>query len=205
MSTPLDTTGLGRVAEGLRRLGDIDCTPLMVRWMAILDEDNRKGILAGTDKDGLPMVPVKYRPVKPGPLKPNRSQRSGASAGARKGPFLANSMAGVNFGNLTSAEYRLLGGPPLAPRSQFSRVITNLKTAYGRTGAPGGPWYAMGYWDEVVSAKGVPFLKFHFDGAGRLPRRDLRGVRPAGVAKALEALKAFARDVVRQAFGRNPP
>jgi hypothetical protein len=60
----------------------------------------------------------------------------------------------------------------------------------------------MGYWEEVVSRDGRPFLHYHFDGTGRLPRRDLRGVRPAGVARALEALKAFGKDMIRRAFGR---
>ncbi len=201
MSDYLDMSGLGRVADGLRRLVNPDATPLMVRWMAIIDEDNRKGVLAGLDKDGVPMVPVTYRPIKPGPIKPTKDQRGGKRANARKGDFLG--LQAKNFGNLTTSEYRRLGGPPLAPRDQFSRVITNLYTAYGRTGPVDMQWYAMGYWDEVVSKKGVPFLRFHFDGTAKLPRRDLRGVRPAGRAKALDAMKAWAKDLVRQAFGRN--
>lgn len=204
MSTTLDTSGVDRLMTGLRALGDFDATPLMVTWTGLIEEDNRRGVLHGLDKDGVPMVAVKYRPKPPGPLKPNRSQRGGARANAKRGPFPFNALGGVNHGNLTSAEYRLLGGTPLDPRDQFSRVVTNLKTGYGRTGPLDMQWYAMGYWDEVVSTKGVPFLRFHFDGEGRLPRRDLRGVRPAGVAKALESLRAFARDLLRQAFGRTP-
>jgi hypothetical protein len=201
MSTTLDTSGLDRLMAGLRKLGDFDATPLMISWEQIIDEDNRQGVLRGLDKDGLPMVPVKYRPRPPGPRKLTKAQRGGARANAKKGPFLFNSLGGVNHGNLTSGEYRLLGGPPLAPRDQFSRVITNLKTGHAREGAS---WVAFGAWDEVVSTKGVPFLRFHFDGAGNLPRRDLRGVRPAGIAKALSSLRAFAEDLLRQAFGGTP-
>jgi hypothetical protein len=51
----------------------------------------------------------------------------------------------------------------------------------------------------VVSTKGVPFLRYHFDGIGQ-KRRDLRGIRPAGVAKAIAALQAYARLLFRQAF-----
>ena len=197
MSTTLDTSGLDRLRDGLARIANPDATDLMVQWEIIIDRDNREGILQGLDKDGVAMVPVKYRPKPPGPVKLTKTQRGGARANARKGAFLGLASAGL--GNLTSSEYRLLGGPPLAPRGQFSRVITNLKTGHGREGAN---WYAMGYWDEVVSTKGVPFLRFHFDGRGHLPRRDLRGIRPAGVAKATEALRNWARLLVRQAFGR---
>lgn len=200
MSTTLDTSGLDRLMAGLRKLGDFDATLLMERWKSVIDEDNRRGILQGTDKDGVAMVPVKYRPKPSGPRKPTKGQRGGLRANARKGAFLGLGAAGPH-GNLASSEYRLLGGPPLAPRDQFSRVITNLKTGYAREG---GSWVAFGYWDEVVSTKGVPFLRFHFEGTGRLPRRDLRGVRPQGVQKALQSLRAFAKDLLRLAFGGTP-
>lgn len=208
MSTTLDTTGLDRVMSGLRKLGDFDATPLMLRWMVIIDEDNRQGILHGLDKDGIPMVPVKYRPRKFSAirqLKATKEQRGGLQASAKKGRFQGLGMQATGLhGNLTSAEYRVLGGPPLAPREQFSRVVTNLKTTYGRTGPLDMQWYAMGYWDEVVSVEGRPFLRYHFDGTGHLPRRDLRGIRPQGLQKALSALRAFARDLFRQAFGGTP-
>lgn len=200
MSTTLDLTGLDRIAAGLRALGDFDATPLMLAWELIIEQDNRTGILRGLDKDGMPMIPVKYRPRPPGPVKPTKAQRAGARANAKRGVFQGFGHFGAGLhGNLLSAEYRLLGGPPLAPRGPFSRVITNLKTGHGRDGAR---WYAMGYWEEVISDKLIPFLRFHFDGTGRLPRRDLRGVRPAGVARALEALKAFGKDMIRRAFER---
>lgn len=202
MSTTLDTSGLYRLMVGLHWFGDFDATPLMLSWMQIIDQDNRQGVLHGLDKDGVPMIPVKYRPKPPGPLKPDKRQRGNLRANARKGHFLGLGprVSGLH-GNLSSAEYRLLGGPPLAPRDQFSRVITNLYTAHGRDGQA---WYAMGYWEQVVNEDGVPFLRYHFDGVGRLPRRDLRGVRPDGIAKARSSLRAFASGLLRQAFGRTP-
>jgi len=201
MNPTLDLSGLDRISTGLRALGDPDCTLLMQSWMAIMAEDNRQGILQGLDKDGIPMVPVKYRPRPPGPLKPTKEQRGGQRANAGKirplgfGPHIS----GLH-GNLSSAEYRLLGGPPLAPRDQFSRVIANYETDFAKLRE--GYWQATFFWRDVVDVKGRPFLRYHFDGAGRLPRRDLRGIRPTGMARAMDALRAFASDLLRQAFGR---
>jgi hypothetical protein len=189
-----DLSGIARVQARLAKIADPDATPLMVRWMKIIDDDNRRGVLAGLDKDGKPMVPVTYRPAPYGKLgKVRKRGRGGYNAGVA--------------GNLSSREYRLLDGPPLAPRGTNSRVITNLKTRYGRTGPLDMLWEAIGYWDDVVSRKGERFLHYHFDGAtggGRsrtvtLPQRDLRGVRPEGRRKAMEALRAWMIDVIRSA------
>jgi hypothetical protein len=72
-------------------------------------------------------------------------------------------------------------------------VITNLKTGYGREESR---WYAMGYWDEVVTPKGKPFLPYHFNGEGQI-QRDLRGVRPTGLARARSQARAWMIDIVR--------
>jgi hypothetical protein len=184
--TILDLTGLDHLLAGLRRIQHLDATPLMMSWQLIIEADNRQGVMAGIDKDGVPMAPVTYRPK--GPPKRHLRRKVGAYN------------PGVG-GNLSSSEYRRLGGPPLAPRGTGSRVITNLLTGYEGppTGAP--MWAAIGYWEGVVSPKGNPFLRYHFTGAGRLPRRDLRGLRPAGRAKALTALTAWGRGEIRDAFG----
>lgn len=199
MSTTIDLSALDRLQDGLRRIVNPDATDLMLNWMRVIDEDNRRGILAAQDRDGFPLAPVTYRPLKYSPsksLKPTAAQRSGAKANARKGAFLG--VAATAYGNLTSAEYRRLGGPPLAPRGPFSRVIANLKTGWAREGTN---WVAFGYWDQVLDRNGRPFLHYHFVGSGRLPRRDLRGLRPEGVRRATEALRNWARLLVRQAFG----
>ena len=193
----VDLSGLDHLQVRFKRLAHPNAGPLMVSWMKIMHEDNRRGILAGTDKDGVAMKAVTYRPVGP-PKRPGGQQRNEANARARYGHYggFGPHAAGLH-NNLTSAEYRRLGGPPLAPRGASSRVITNYKTDYAELRP--GYWQATSWWDEVVSSKGVPFLRYHFDGAGRLPRRDLRGVRPEGMRLATMAAKNWASDMIRSA------
>lgn len=195
MSATLDLTGLDKRLQQIRTLTNLNAVPLMITWGNIIAEDNRRGILLGLDKNGVPMRPVTYRPKPPGPLKPTKAQRGGKRSNVKAGP-----LHGGIHNNLSSMEYRLLGGPPLAPRNQFSRVITNLVTTFTdpRQGAP--HWSAVGAWQDVVSTKNVHFLPFHFLGLGRLPRRDLRGVRPAGMQKARQALQNWARLEIRKHF-----
>ena len=208
MPTTTARSGLGRLTARLKRIAhppDSDCNRLMLSWTKIVDDDNRRGVLAGLDRDGNPMPAVTYRP-KPAAKKPTAAQRNNPAKGARRGEFagLGTHPAGTN-NNLSSSEYRRLAGPPLAPRGAFSRVITNLKFRWGETAA-GLIWTLVGYWDEVVNRKGDRFLRYHFDGAtngGRkrnvtLKRRDLRGVRPDGVEKARKALRAWALDLIRR-------
>lgn len=193
----LDVSGLDRLHERFRRLANPDATPLMKTFMDIIDDDNRRGILAGTDKDGNPLVAVTYRP-KPSALRLTAQQKNNPKRGARRGAFagLGQQPAGLN-NNLSSSEYRRLSGPPTAPRGAFSRVITNLKTEFGRISTH--VWEAIGYWDQVVNRQGKTFLHYLFQGQGRfgaIPARDLRGVRPEGVRKAREAARAFVIDQV---------
>jgi hypothetical protein len=216
MSVQLDLSGLDIIIAKLASLKTLDATPLMRTWMNIISEDNRTGVLAGLDKDGVPMVPVRYRPKPPPGMRVTdrlsgkanayhreslKQFRLGQGANKRKGMFagLGPAISGMH-NNLSTAEYQLLSGPPLAPRDQFSRVITNLKTSF--TGPPYGEqeWQAIGAWDQVVNQKGLPFLFYHFNGIG-LPRRDLRGVRPNGIVKAMDALRNWARLAIREHFG----
>lgn len=216
MSTTVDLAGLDRITEKLQSLTHLDATPLMLTWMKIMEEDNRRGILAGLDKDGAPMVPVVYRPkVQPG-LRVTKPPKGKANESVRKTleRFRLGQKTGLGRGleggfgphssglhnNLTTSQYQLLSGPPLAPRDQFSRVITNYKTDFAELRP--GYWTTTFWWEDVVSVKGVSFLRYHFDGTNKLPRRDLRGVRPAGVAKAMEALRNWSRLAVREHFGR---
>jgi hypothetical protein len=193
MAATFTWAGFGQMMGRLQRLADPDPIPLLEEWEEVIRRDNKRGILAGQDKDGNPLRPVTYRPKGP-PKRATKRQRNNAGA---RGIFagLGPSAAGLH-NNLTSAEYRKLGGPPLAPRGPNSRVITNLATVHS-TAPVNGQWFADGYWDEVVSTKGVAFLKYHFDGAGRLPKRDLRGVRPQGKREALRAMQDWARSLLR--------
>lgn len=192
---------IDRVRARYLNLVDPDATPLMVSWQRIIRDDNRKGVLAGTDKDGAPMAPVTYRPIQSDRI----NIRSKSAAALRHGQHASRmrDLVFAGFGdhasglnnNLTPDQYRRLDGPPLAPRRQFSRVISNLLTAYGRLGTT--QWTAWGYWDEVVDKTGQPFLHYHFEGGAHLPRRDLRGVRPEGVERARNAARAWMIDTVR--------
>lgn len=194
-TTTLDLSGLDRLTARLRRLQRLDATPLMVSWMKTLDDGNRRGIMAGLDGKGNLMPRVTYRP-KPSALRVTAAQQNNPKPGQRRGEHAGygNHPAGQN-NNLTSAEYRRLAGPALAPRGMFSRVITNFKTDYAQL--PSGNWQVTYWWDDVVSAKGVSFLRFHFDGKGRLPRRDLRGIRPVDAAKCQSSGRAWMVSEVR--------
>lgn len=206
MTRALDLSGFDRLRDRLLNVVNPDAAPLMVSWMKTIHDDNRRGVLAGLDKDGRPMVPVTYRPRPTAQKRLTAAQRNNPRKGARTGAFagLGAHPAGTN-NNLTSAEYRRLAGPPLAPRGAFSRVITNLQLRFGRIDSH--HWEAVGYWDEVVSTQGLPFLHYHFDGAtggGRnrnvtLPKRDLRGVRQWGRDKVRRSLRAWMIDVIRGA------
>jgi hypothetical protein len=201
MSAFVDLSGLDNLIARLRMIERMDATLLMVTWKKIIEEDNRKGVLAGLDKNGVPMARVTYRPkgptVKIGADSASRF-RNNVSGRIKKGEFggFGVHAAGLH-NNLLTREYEQLTGPPLAPRGQFSRVITNLTTDFAPS-ADGRVWTAWGAWVDVVSTKGVPFLSAHFKGKGRLPKRDLRGVRPEGRLKARKALIAWAADLIRR-------
>lgn len=173
-----------RLMRRLQSLRTADFRPLFETWLDVIVEDNRAGVLSGLDKDGNRMVPVKYRT---GIARPTRF-RSGSAMGANGGRFARRTPAGI--------DYRSLTGPPLAPRGANSRVITNLKRRPVRGKA--GEWTVACGWDGVISRRGVPFLSYHFHGAGRLPRRDLRGVRPQGVRRCVAYLKAYTQDLLRK-------
>jgi hypothetical protein len=214
MSTIIDLFGLDKRISQLRSLARLDASRLMDRWEDLVVEDNRRGIMQGLDKDGVPLAPVTYRPVVKPAVRVSKSVkgesayqkhtryqfRLGQNPKLKQGEFHGRGafISGIN-NNLSTAEYQLLGGPPLAPRDQFSRVITNLKTTYTSPSHGARQWAVIAAWDEVVNRKGQRFLHYHFDGIGQ-KRRDLRGIRPAGVAKAREALRNWARLTIREHF-----
>lgn len=174
--------GSGLVAK-LNRLIDPDFSLLMARWEAIMREDNTRGVMAGLAGDDATLAPVTYRTGINAPLR--RRNRYAF------GNLPPQTSAGDN---LTSAEYRRLTGPPLAPRGLRSRVVTNYVT---RSGYDGREWFSEAAWLNVVDRKGRPFLIYHFEGRGRLPRRDLRGVRAWGRAEALKELRAEVGRMLR--------
>lgn len=65
MSNPMGSnnalTRLERRLRGLSKITPSQVQPLLTKWRDIIIEDNRSGVLAGTDKDGRPATPVKPR------------------------------------------------------------------------------------------------------------------------------------------------
>jgi hypothetical protein len=195
ITTTVDTTGLDRLRARFDRIANPDPTPLLIRIADLMDKDNRDGVLDGKDGNGNQMMPVTYRPVSAKTGRPVKvgakltvAQRLGQKPTKTRGSYsrIGSGIERAN-NNLTSAEYRLLGGPPLAPRKQFSRVITNYMQSFGQISTR--TWQVVGAWINVLSVKGVPFLRFHFDGVGHQWKRDLRGIRPEG----RERIRATAR------------
>jgi hypothetical protein len=194
-----NTGAFTRLAAKLQGLGTITTAqvrPLLERWERILVEDNRKGVLAGLDKYGMPMPPLGYRDGT-GARTRSRARNSfefgtinRASAAEKNRAFLGRHGRGkgqVRFNNLKGSQYRRQTGPRLAPRRDASRVITNLVTESGQDGPR--RFTVTALWRRVVTKKGKPFLIYHFTGAGKNPKYDLRGVRAWGLDRAREALR----------------
>lgn len=192
-----DSTGLDNLIRRIGMIANLNAAPLMATWVKhTLPDDNRNGILVRrTDGNGKPLLPVTYRPVTANPIdirskhaKPLRNNASGRIKRGVFGGFGAHP-AGAN-NNLTSREYRMLDGPPTAPRGAFSRVITNYKTDF-TVSADGKVWTVYGAWFEVVDKKGRSFLRRMF------VKRDLVGIRPEGMAEARRTFIAWASDQIR--------
>lgn len=169
MAVQLELDGLTRITQKVQGLASLDFTPLMEAWERVLRDDNRAGALAGLDARGVPLAPVRYRP-KPG----------------KKIVWTV-----LRNNNLTTSHYRALDGPPLAPRRENSRIVTNFETSSSRLSEDS--WVTAGYWADVLDVHDRPFLRYHFKGSGRLPKRDLVGVRPTAVKRARQALQSFMR------------
>ena len=156
------------------------------------------------------MRPVTYRP-KGAAAEDHESQRgAGIEAKDNFRGFGPHTAAGLH-GNLTSAEYRSLGGPPLAPRGASSRVITNLLTGYAAR-APAATGTRTVLVAEVVSTKGVPFLPITSTGRGGCrsaisgasdPPASRRPERPGGVGGSRSGRRSRRHEGGQQA--RFPP
>jgi hypothetical protein len=185
----VDTLGLDRILLRLDqyRPQRADWRDLAEDLETVVVEDNRRGVLQGQDRHGNALAPVRYRTGFG--VRTRFRQTSSATFGTLRKRF--QGLGGGN-GNLTTGQYRQLTGPPLAPRRDCSRVITNLNTRHRMFE---GGIEVEGAWVDVASAKGVPFLRFHFRGSGRLAKRDLRGVRPAGMELALKLTREWHRRI----------
>lgn len=171
---PLNTSWptFAALQHKLDRLRNPDVAPLLTLLENTIEADNRRGVLAGTDGDDKPM-PLTWR------------QQNEESVWVTKvlpdGRVVRFKMLGWKEGGK---------GPALAPHGESSRTVQSLRTAFFMDGP--GEWVVVGAWENVLSKTGVPFLPFHFRGEGKLPRRDLAGLRPAGYREAVESVDVWA-------------
>lgn len=198
---------VARFASRLKRLdltrGDV--TPLLENWERQMEDGNRKGVLAGTDGAGNPMIPVTYRPVGPARKKLTLGERLGQRPNKRRGEYggIGPAQGGLlPNNNLTSRAYRQLDGKPLAPRGPFSRVITNAVPGHYPDVTAKGVYYVELAWGDVVSPSGFHFLVVHFDGLpigkhGPRIKRDLRGIRPGTKESMLRSFRSWAMLTIR--------
>jgi hypothetical protein len=160
----------------LQRLQHPSAVRCLDELEAIIWQDNRRGLLAGTDRDDAPMV---------------STVREQTPVGHWVTYILPNGVPAHYYqAGLTGLFPEMDGsGKPLVPHGAESRAITNLATDH----TPIGPneWLVYGAWVGVVSKKDVQFLPFHFRGEGRLPVRDLAGLRPQGLTEAQAAIERW--------------
>lgn len=191
MSIRLNYEITGRLQKMLFAIEHPDFSDLMNSVRVVMDEDHVKGIMAGKDKDGNKTADVSYRDGKASPLKSKGKSRQTIKNWRNQEPLSSSE------DNLTTSEYRKLTGPPLAPRGLSSRIIRNFQT---EAGFDGKNYTATASLVNVLDRKGEPFMHYHFDGAGRLPQRDMRGIRPEG----RERIKRLvALEIRRQFFDRD--
>jgi hypothetical protein len=125
---------------------------------AIVRAGNRRARLAGTDKDGRPMAPL-------------RSARKGKYRGA-SGPPLApfgdKSRIIANF----YAEESVSAGGGFEIRAGWRNVLSDPPRGRGARG-----WINRKI-SRVTGRGRVPFLAYHFAGTPPMPKRDAAGIDP---------------------------
>lgn len=182
--------GLDKVVDFHSHLLSADYLPLMDQWTDIMVEGNRRGVLSGVDGNDVPMPKLQYR-----------TGKGKKTANRRRPKFGTNrfdTLVTVIGDNLTTSQYQELTGPRLAPRLEASRIIRNLYKEVRYDGLR--TWTAVCYWDNVLSASGEPFYRYHFDGQGRNPKYDLRPVRPNDYRLCVNAARAFVKDLILKAL-----
>lgn len=208
ITATVNTDGLNAVISRLKSVDSLrdraTVTPLLDEMMRTMYEDNRRGVMAGQDKDGKPAPPLRYRnaaAIQSGA----RSRSSGAfgvatrintvtGRGMPRGAAPARLNAAGNVAilpnnNLPTKLYQRLTGPRLAPRRDQSRVIANYGFRPPKQMTWG--WLLTGYWANVLTPKGRQLLPMHFDATRPGMKYDLRGVRPWGLERCRHLAKSF--------------
>jgi hypothetical protein len=202
MASKAGWAGCDKILAKLAKVSNISyemAIPLLDQWEKILVEGNRRKVLSALDGKGNPMPAVTYRTGR-GPRRTGRpigrTVNFGITRYAAKGRGYKGIASGDPHanGNLTTAEYQKLTGPPLAPRDEQSRVVANLETMSGRDAR--GFW-AGKQWRGVLDKHGNKFLHYHFNGEGRNKKRDLRGIDAVEQSQAREALKAWGISIIK--------
>lgn len=191
MQLDLNWTGFDQADQTFYALANFDPMPVLNQWRQFIIEGNRRGVLSGVDGHDQAAPPLQYRNGSGRKTKNRQVPDFGTTTFQlhETGPFQV-----LPNDNLTTKEYRKLTGPRLAPRGELSRSIKALGTII--ESPADGVWRVVGAWD-VFSVKGVKFLPFHFDGAGRLPKYDLRPVRPKDLEMCGNALRAYIQTILR--------
>jgi hypothetical protein len=180
----INTFPLDRMIGQLVEFDSIDFEPLMMEFEAILKEDNDAAVMAGIDGFDMPLIPVTYRPD--------------PKAGTGK----VRTPSTRPYNNLSTTAYKMLGGPPLAPRGMDSRIATNFRTGYVQLESEKA-WLVLWAWEDVVSVDDIAFLGFHFRGEGNLPVRNLAHLRPSTYRRCKAALHDFTVRLISRIRGRS--
>lgn len=208
MAAIFNLAPIQRLRRGLAKLESVDPTPILETLEAVLQEDNRRGVMGGIDGDDQPMIRTTYRMSL---ISANANMS--ARVGELPAEFTRKETNDIGS-SLKTSEYKKLSGPPLAPRGEGSRVISNYRTNNGREGKG---WFVEGSWIDILSRKGVPFIGAHFRGLHafffstnpngkrrgytvNLPRRNLVGLRKWGRDEARAQVKAWAQQVIAESI-----
>ena len=135
MGSQIIYTGLNSLDRKLTALKLLDPTPLLVEWRRLIEEDNRRGILAGTDGWGHPLqLPLskrkgKYKGATGPPLAPF-GEKSRTIANFRT----AHGRDGINYFALGAWEDVLMPRPRKIPGAWPSFPSTSAAKAPYRSG-----------------------------------------------------------------------
>lgn len=180
METWVNVDGFTEVQAKLDALVDPDVGQILLGLQQVIFLQNRDGLLEGTDRDGAPMVAT---------VREQTPEGHWVSYHLPDGRLAKYYQAGRSGDRYEDGD-----GRPLNPHGLASRAITNLQTFAEERGP--NEWAAVGEWIGVESRNGVEFLPFHFEGAGRLPVRNLAGVRPDGWERAVALVDSWAAALI---------